>query len=119
MALGATLAGVLVAILGPQEDRETLRAFYLRVRPPGFWGPITQGCGVDPAEAPRRLARGLAATAAAAWSVFALLVGVGTALVGSPAPAWAPSRGLWIVGLVVSSLAMVPVWTRLGATERD
>jgi SSS family solute:Na+ symporter len=119
MAFGSTFIGLSVAILGPQPDRQKLRVFYLRVRPPGFWGPIAKSCGVDPAEGPRRLARGLGATAAAAWSVFALLVGIGTALVDSPAPAWVPSRGLWILGLVVSSLALVPIWMRLGASEQD
>ena len=119
MASGATLVGVIVSIAGPAEDPEKLGAFYKRVRPPGFWGPIARVCGDDPAAGPRRLARGLTATALAAWSAFALLAGLGTALVGSPAPTWVPSRSLWIFALVLSALAVVPVWWRLGFVERD
>ena len=39
--LGAGLAGSLACafLFGP-ESRETLRRFYLQVRPPGFWGPV-------------------------------------------------------------------------------
>ena len=56
----------------------------------------------------------LPATALAAWTVFALLTGLGTWLVGSPAPAWFPWRGVWIAVLLVSASAVVPLWWRLG-----
>ena len=41
LLLGIGLAGsVLLSLLTPAESRETLRRFYLKVRPPGAWGPI-------------------------------------------------------------------------------
>lgn len=113
MAAAATLAGIAVALLGPPEQGERLRAFYLKVRPPGFWGPVARGAGIDAQDGPARLGRGLAATALAAWSCFALLTALGTLLVGSPAPTMLPSRPLWTSLLLVSGLAVVPVWWRL------
>jgi len=114
MAFGATLVGIVTSIWGPAESEASLDRFYSRASPPGFWGPVAHAAGEDPHEAPRRLGRGLAATALAAWTVFALLTGLGTALVGSPAPSFLPWRGLWIAGLVVSGLAVVPLWWKLG-----
>jgi Na+/proline symporter len=40
---------VLVSLLTPPESRDTLVRFYLRVRPPGFWGPIALLAEPDPA----------------------------------------------------------------------
>jgi Na+/proline symporter len=117
MALGSTTAGIAVAIMGPREPMARLADFYRRARPPGFWGPVAAACGEDPREGPRRLARGLAATGLAAWSVFALLTGLGTWLVGSPAPPWMPWRGVWIIGLLVSAVAVCPIWWRLGLSR--
>ena len=63
----------------------------------------------------RRLARGAAATAACAASVFCLLVGAGTWLTGAPPPVWFPWRALWIAALLAAGIALVPVWRRLAA----
>jgi Na+/proline symporter len=115
MAFAATGVGIAVALFAPPKDRAALIEFYRRARPPGFWGPVAAEAGLDPAEAATRLYRGLAATGLAAWTVFALLTGLGTWLVGAPAPGWAPSRGLWIGLLLASAFAVVPLWWRLGA----
>ena len=32
---------IVVSLITPAEKMETLREFYLRCRPPGFWGPVT------------------------------------------------------------------------------
>lgn len=41
LLLGIGLVGsVLVALATPAESEETLRRFYLQIRPPGAWGPI-------------------------------------------------------------------------------
>jgi len=38
---GIGLVGsVIVTLLTPPESKETLRAFYLKVRPPGYWAPL-------------------------------------------------------------------------------
>jgi hypothetical protein len=101
-------------VLGPQEPFATLAAFFERARPPGFWGPVSER---GPARA--RLGRGLTATAAGALCCFCLLAGLGSALVGSPAPlGWPAGRGLWIALLLLASAALVPVWWRLGLRPR-
>ncbi len=113
-AIGAT-AGIVVSVLGGPEDRERLKSFYLRARPPGFWGPIAREAGDDPADTRRRFGYGISATLLAAVSVFCALVGVGTWLLGSPAPHWFPlARWAWIALLLALSMSLIPVWWRFG-----
>lgn len=113
MATGASLTGIAVALFGPQEPRERLVAFHRLVRPPGFWGPIAQAANGGPDDGPARLGRGLASTVLAALTCFALLTAIGSALVGSPAPSWLPLPRLWIGGLLLAGLVLIPVWWRL------
>ena len=118
-ATAAALAAVRIA--GP-EDRTLLVAFYRRVRPPGFWGPVARdaragadaGASPDAAAGPARLGRSLAAAGICALSVFCLLVGTGSWIAGSPAPRWFPFDAAWRVGLVAAGLALAPGWYRLG-----
>ena len=109
--VATTAALVAVWIKGP-EDRERLRAFYERVRPVGFWGPVARAAGDR--HGPRRLCRALGATVLCSLSVFCLLVGLGTWLVGSPAPLWVPSRSGWIGALLAAGVLLLPLWYRLG-----
>jgi len=118
IAVGATGAGVVVALVGPPESMAGLERFYRRVQPPGFWQPVADACGLDPKFGVWRLLEGLAATALAAWTMFAALTGLGSMLIGSPAPAWLAHRGLWLAALLVSSVAVIPFWIRLGASAR-
>ena len=118
MALGATTSGVVVALYGPREPMAQLVRFYERVRPPGFWGPVSSLRGQGAREARARLRSGLLATGLAAWSVFALLTVLGSLLIGSPAPSWVPDRALWLTLLIVSAIAAVPVWMRAGEGAR-
>ena len=112
-ATAATAAALAAVWLKGPEDRQRLRVFHERVRPVGFWGPVAREAGDD--EGPRRLGRALGAMFLCALSVFSLLVGLGTWLVGSPAPFWLPSRPAWVGGLVVLGLVLCPFWYRLGA----
>jgi hypothetical protein len=73
---------------------------------------VAAAAGDEPAADRRRLAHGLVATALAAWSAFAALVGLGTWLIGSPAPPWIPWRAGWIAFLLASAIAVVPLWWR-------
>jgi Na+/proline symporter len=108
----ATSAVVIgVSVFGKPEPPERLKEFYRRVRPPGFWGPVARSCGDDPLRAVARLRRGALATAGTAFAIFCLLVGLGSWLFGSPAPAWLPWRAPWIAGLLVAA-ALVPVSLR-------
>ena len=115
LAASASTAAALAAVrFAPAEDAGRLTAFYRRVRPVGFWGPIAAAVGDEEGAGARRLGRAAAAMAACAATLFCLLVGLGAWLVGSPAPAWVPARGLWIGGLLAAGLALCPVWYRLG-----
>ena len=118
LAAAASTAAALAAIrFTAPEDPERLAAFYRRVRPVGFWGPMARavaGGGPGAEDGARRLGRAVAAMALCSATLFCLLVGLGTWLVGSPAPDWVPARPLWIGGLVVVGLALCPVWYRLG-----
>ena len=119
LAAAASTAAALAAVrLAPPEDPARLAAFYRRVRPVGFWGPVAAAAGDDAGAGARRLGRAAAAVAACAATLFCLLVGLGTWLVGSPAPAWVPARALWIGGLLTAGLALCPVWYRLGYGTR-
>lgn len=46
----------------------------------------------------------------AALSISCLLTGIGSWLVGSPPPAWFPSREVWIAGLLLVGTALSPTW---------
>ena len=111
MAAGATAAGVGVSLLGGAEPRARLQAFFERARPPGFWSVLAHP---EASIAPRRLGRGLLATALGALSLFSLLTGTGSWLIGSPPPTWFPFRAAWVTLLLLLGLGLVPVWWRLG-----
>ena len=115
--VATTVALAAVWIKGP-EDQARLTAFYQRVRPVGFWGPVARAAGAGEDAGARRLWRLLGAMATCSLSVFCLLVGIGTWLVGSPPPVWLPSRPVWIGGLLLAGLLLCPVWYRLGYGER-
>ena len=118
LAAAASTAAALAAIrFTAPEDPGRLAAFYRRVRPVGFWEPVARvvdGGGSGAEDGARRLGRAVAAMALCSATLFCLLVGLGTWLVGSPVPDWVPARPLWIGGLLAAGLALCPVWYRLG-----
>ncbi|MCZ6558180.1 MAG: hypothetical protein O7A69_10440, partial [SAR324 cluster bacterium] len=87
---------------------------YRRVRPPGYGGPIAEAAGDPAREGAKRLWRALGAMVACGLSVFCLLVGLGSWLVGSPAPGWFPWETAWQLLLVMAGLALTPLWYKLG-----
>jgi Na+/proline symporter len=107
IALVGTVASVVASLATPADSAERLDEFYERVRPPGFWGVP---------EARRRLSRNLVAVLAAAGTLFTSLVGLGSWLVGSTAPAGLPA-GVWIGLNLIAAAALFPVWWR--ALQRD
>lgn len=110
VAAGATCAGILISLLTKPEPMEVLRGFYVTTRPPGFWKPVARAAGETGTAAMDRWASGVTATVMAGLSVFSLLVGIGSWLVGSPPPIWFPWRGLWIAGLLIIGTLLCPVW---------
>ena len=114
VATVSTVAALAAVWIKGPEDADHLRAFYERVRPVGFWGPIARASGTDEAAGPRQLWRSLGATVLCSLSVFCWLVGAGTWLIGSPSPVWLPSRPVWIGALLLLGLLLCPVWYRLG-----
>ncbi len=99
VAAASTLAAVGVSLAAPPTDPETLRSFAELTRPPGFWGPY----GSEPAR--RALLRGLGATAAAGFSLFALLIGSLRLLVPAPGGSvWSP----WL--LLAAGLGAMVWW---------
>ena len=119
VALGSTVTAVVVVFLTGPEEQSRLREFYRRAHPPGFWGPVAASLNEEPGLGPRRLQRALAAMLTSAFSIFCLLTGLGTWLVGSPAPTWFPWRWLWILVLLLLGFGLIPVWWRLGFSEPD
>jgi Na+/proline symporter len=110
VAAGSTLAGVGVSLLSPAAPSDGAREFYARVRPPGFWGRLATEQG-EAARAPRRrMIRGLTRTAAAAFSLFCALVGVGSWLVGGTVPGWFAAPALWSPTLLAIAAVLTPVY---------
>ena len=103
----------------PRGPRAGLVAFYRKSpagRLLGGRSPGSAGAAAD--DGPRRLGRALAATGSCALSVFCLLVGIGSWLAGSPAPAWFPFEAAWRGGLIAAGVALAPLWYRLGYRDR-
>ncbi|WP_447971160.1 sodium:solute symporter family protein [Nitrospira sp. M1] len=113
MALGATLVSVFTALLTPPESQAHLQEFYRRARPPGFWGPIVEKCGISPQETQTRLWKALLTTALSAFSIFCMLTGVGSFLAHSPSPSWFPWETGWRACLLMTGIGLIPVWWRL------
>ncbi len=111
-------AAIAVALRWPPAISPELRAFYQRVRPPGFWRPVAVALSLSPGRSPRELARGVFATGLGSLCVFALLTLLGSLLVRAPAPLWLPGRPAWLSGLallvVVSALL---TWRTLRAAS--
>jgi Na+/proline symporter len=89
--------GVTLATRPERPDR--LRHFYERVRPAGWWGPVARHAGLEA----RRIGAGpWLRIGAASIGIYALLLGTGGFLLGSPGPALlALLVGLGLLGAAV------------------
>jgi solute:Na+ symporter, SSS family len=110
IAFASTLAAVLVSWFSGPESLPALRRFYLKVHPPGFWGPVARLAGEAEGASVRRLIRGATLTGVAAVSFFSVLTGVGSWLIESPPPTWFPWRGAWIGLLLLLGVGLSPLW---------
>ena len=100
VAATGTAASIAASLATRPERPELLDAFYARVRPPGFWG--------EP-DALRRLRRRVLSVAAASGTLFASLLGLGSWLIGAPAPPGA-APGLFVAACLLLAAALIPVW---------
>ncbi|MFQ5669092.1 MAG: sodium:solute symporter family protein [Acidobacteriota bacterium] len=119
IAAVSTLAALVAIRWAGPEDRRHLEAFYARVRPPGFWGPIARGQGLPAREGVRQLARALVAASACAGSVFSLLVGIGAWICQAPPPVWFPWPAPWSLLLSGLGLGLIPFWLRRATAAKD
>jgi Na+/proline symporter len=116
VAGAATAAAIAISLALPARDRKPIEAFYERVRPPGFWGPIAAVHGELESAPRKRLWRGLVRTAAGSLALFCALVGLGSWLVGTT-PAWLPSQAVWSSGLLAIALALMFLMARSTAGD--
>ncbi len=118
VAAAATAAAVVASLaIRPLRPLELVE-FYLKVRPPGWWGPVAEAAGEDARHARLALRRGVTATLLCAVSVFGLLVGLGSWLLQATPPTWFAHRGGWIAANLVLAVAVMPLWLRRGAPAR-
>ena len=114
MGFGSGMIGVAVSLFTGPEDHDRLERFYRRAQPPGFWGVIERRVDPDPPGSSQRFWRAMWAMGLTALSVFCFLTGIGSWLVGSPAPSWMPWREAWIAGLLLVGTILCPFWMKLG-----
>lgn len=101
MGIGSGIIGIGISLFTGAEDEMRLKTFYRRAQPPGFWGPIErQVSPVEPTSS-RRFWRAMSAMGLTALSIFCFLIGLGSWMVGSPAPSWMPWRDAWVAGLII------------------
>jgi Na+/proline symporter len=106
MTLATTLVVVVASLFGPAAPSESVKEFYRRVRPPGFWGPVARACGESDSTSLARLRSGVLAAVAGVLSIFCVLVAAGSWLFGSPLPVGLTWRGPWIAGLLVAAAVL-------------
>ncbi len=114
MGLGSGIIGVGVSLATGPEDQDRLENFFQRAQPPGFWRPIEGRIHPNHPSSSQRFWQTVLAMNLAALSIFCVLTGIGSWLVGSPAPFWMPSRAIWIAGLLILGMMLCPLWIRLG-----
>ena len=119
LLLGIGLAGsVLVALLTPAESDETLRRFYLKVRPPGAWGAIRNKLAaeglIDLQQQRRELRWDLAASAFGIIFCFTMIY----SLFMSVMLRWS-SAGGFAIAAIISGSAYFACWLQSARTSAE
>ena len=119
MGIGSGVIGVGVSLLTGPEDHDRLETFYRRAKPPGFWGPIEQRVHSEHHESSQQFWRATLATGLASLSIFCVLTGIGSWMLGIPAPVGIPWREAWIAGIFLIGVILCPIWIRMGFSVRE
>ena len=107
MVVGTALVWLPATLLTSPVDRGTLKEFYARVRPPGWWRPVgASAAAVEPWGG--SVLRWLVAT----FALLATTIGPLELMVGSRR-----AGGLWCVGGLAGWLMVTNAWRRSGLTE--
>ena len=112
MALVTTSAAILVTFITPATDDATLKRFYRRVRPFGFWKHAAALNNVGSNVSVKALGKRLYAVAATAISLFTLLVGIGRLLFPAPEGSTVIS---WVC--IAIGLSLIPLWLRMALSK--
>ena len=105
MVLVSVTATVLITLLTPPSDRQTLLKFYNTVRPVGFWGRTAVLAGDDPAAGRRALGSTLLAALSCGTSLLLLVVGFSGLALRLPGESL-----LATLPLIVGALLLAPLW---------
>ncbi|MEL6822939.1 MAG: sodium:solute symporter family protein, partial [Calditrichota bacterium] len=112
MAVFSTGAAILITFVTPATDPEVLKSFYKKVKPLGFWRKTAAAVGDDPNAPVRELAESVKLTVFASLSLFLMLIGLGKLLIRLP-----DDTVLLPLGLILASLAIIPLWWKGVAEE--
>jgi hypothetical protein len=94
-----TILWIVVTLATKPDDMDLLKAFYLKARPLGFWGPVRETCGRDVfPELRRPLAKGFLLAALGFAAVVALILGIGDFYVGKFGQGAAMTGGFIVLG---------------------
>ena len=105
-----TVMWIAVTLLTRPANRETLVAFYRKVRPAGpGWGPVVAEAGVA-GGSPDSMAQSLLGWVMGCALVYSALFGSGSALYGH----W-PQAAMWLVVFVVSGAVLLRLLPRMWA----
>jgi hypothetical protein len=116
MAGISTVAALIACFVAGPESPATLRTFYDRVKPVGFWGPLSASKKQAHFEY-SAMTKAFAATFLAAFSIFSLLTGTGSIIADSAAPVWFPYAWPWRILLIGAGGFLLPVWWKIGIKE--
>jgi SSS family solute:Na+ symporter len=108
MAFVSTIACLFGIYFFGSEDESTLKSFYQKVKPLGFWGKYASEDSLC------NFKNAIIAMVTCAFSLFCLLVGFGSWLVNSPAPIFENNPFIWQVFNVLIGLVLIPVWYKFG-----
>jgi Na+/proline symporter len=118
LLLGVGLSGsVIVALLTPAESAETLRSFYVKIRPPGIWGPVRRTLAAeglcDAAQQRRELTWDLLAAASGIAFCFSMVYAFFLSVVLN----WRAAAGFSLAA-IGSGVAFYFCWLKSSRTSR-